>query len=152
LCHCASWHMARIVAQFTTRNSAFTTSSKLYKLSTREDELIQMARRGGRVAELRQALGLTGDQFAARIVETAARFGAIIDFDKHKLSRIEGGTRTIYPEELVALLLLDPKKRPPQWLVFGELVGRAPAVATSAFRQTDKAKPTAKNANKRTGS
>jgi hypothetical protein len=108
-----------VVAQFTTHNTQFTTNEKLYKVSTRADELLQMVERGERVAGIRQALALTGDRFAERVAGVAESFGCALEFDKHKLSRVEGGTRNLTAEEAAAVVELDPDKNGVQWLVFG---------------------------------
>lgn len=88
-------------------------------MSSRSDELQAMADRGDRVKQVREALDLTGVQFADRVEKLVAGFGAAIRFDDTKLSRVEGGTRNLTAEEAAAVAWLDPAERSVQWLVFG---------------------------------
>lgn len=88
-------------------------------MSSRADELRAMAERGERVKKVRDALQLTGVQFAERVEKLAAGFGVALRFDDTKLSRVENGTRNLTAEETAAVLWLDPEERSAQWLVFG---------------------------------
>ena len=109
-----------MVAQLATFNSQLATFGKVYKMSTKRDELVQRVERAGRIAKIRARLGLTGDEFAAEMTKVARQMGLQSKFDKSKVSRLESGDKkTLTAEELTILTALDPDQRGPVWLLSG---------------------------------
>lgn len=92
---------------------------KSLHVSTKADALIRKAERGERVALIRHALEMTGDQFAVLIATRAAGYGLRVSYDKGKVSRLESGTRKVTVEEVAILTEIDPMCRSVAWLVFG---------------------------------
>lgn len=112
--------MAILVANFATRNTQLATTSKLYKLSTKAvSDVLRRAQRGGRVREIREAMGLQQDAFGAELTKAGAAFGLEESYNKDKVSKIETGARDVTVDEMALLLAMDPKKRTIDWLVFG---------------------------------
>lgn len=84
---------------------------------SREYEFLQRIHRGRRIAEVRNALGIDGEQFAERLQQGMhARGFSSTRYDKAKLSRIEKGSRDVSIDEAVVILGLDPQRRDFLWL------------------------------------
>jgi transcriptional regulator with XRE-family HTH domain len=135
-----------LVEIFSTVNSQPSTAEKLYKVSDEVDAGVEEFRRkrarGVRVREVRDALGMSGDAFAARLMEIGAQMGhdGAIQLDKTIVSNIENGKRQLSVEEAAAIIEIDPSRRPVQWLVFGkksaiEATESAPTLQPSPKRQ-----------------
>ena len=79
-----------------------------------------------RVYAVRLALGdgwknpLPGEAFAALVSKRMKR-----RYDSAMISRMENGARKISLDEVEAIAALDPKKRGPSWLAFGETAAPA---------------------------
>jgi len=72
------------------------------------------------VAEVREALNVSGDDFAEAVEKRLRAYGVERRYDKAKISRIEGGSRDLTAEEAMVIAELDPQGRGPAWLTFGE--------------------------------
>ncbi|HKW13077.1 MAG TPA: hypothetical protein VJS69_01185 [Candidatus Krumholzibacteria bacterium] len=70
---------------------------------------------GARVSVIREALALTGTEFAALVQPKL-----FTKFDKSKLSRLETGKRALNAREAFVIADLDPEQRGVRWLVLGE--------------------------------
>lgn len=82
---------------------------------------MRLAARGDRVEQIRTALGLNGDQFAAKINTWTHARGFDAGFDKSDVSRLESGKMTFFLAEIAAAIVaLDPDERGIDWLVYGE--------------------------------
>lgn len=90
-------------------------------MSSKTVELVQRAERGARVANVREALALTGEEFAKRLNAAAKARGLRATYDKGKVSRMESGSRKLTAEEIAIVATLDPKERGVDWLVFGDV-------------------------------
>lgn len=66
---------AILVAHFTTRNTQFPTRHRVYKLSIKADGLVQAVERGERVAAIRKARDMSGEEFSALVVKAAKAIG-----------------------------------------------------------------------------
>ena len=88
-------------------------------MSTKAATIIQKVERGERIKEIRVALGMTGDEFAAELTTRAKVFGYPATYERAKVSRIESGGRKLTVEELAIILEMDPERRSLAWLVFG---------------------------------
>lgn len=81
-----------------------------------------------RVYAVRLALGdgwktpMSGEAFAALLSKRLKR-----RYDGAMISRMENGARKISLDEVEAIAALDPKKRGPSWLAFGETAAPARA-------------------------
>lgn len=93
------------------------------RVARRVEERVARVRRGERVAQIRNALDLTGDEFALLIARHLQAVGSPRRYDKAEVARIEGGARGISPEELAIIATLDPARRSLLWLVFGDVAG-----------------------------
>ncbi len=118
--------------KYTTRNTQLTTFQRIYKLSSKADELIRRVAIGERVKEIRESRGESGEAFAASYQKAAKSFGLQIKFDRHKLSRLEGGGRRLTAEEAAIFSAMDPEERPTTWLIFGDL---SRVAGTAKFRK-----------------
>lgn len=96
------------------------------------DELIRRAAIGERVRAVREALGTTGEQFAAAMTKQARAYGLKKRYDKTRLSRIETGSGLLKAEESAIVGVLDPEQRGAIWLVLG---GATPMPAQAGFRK-----------------
>jgi hypothetical protein len=117
-------------------------------VSEKGAELIRRAERGGRVEQVRMALGMNGDAFANAINALGDERGYDPRYDKSKVSRLEGGNMIYLPaEEAVLIALLDPEKRGVEWLVFGKRAAKATGAPKYQGKQ-----PTSRTAqHRRTG-
>jgi hypothetical protein len=111
------------------RKSEITTRQKVYTLSPKQvdsGELVRRAERGRRVAEIREAAGLTGAAFARELNKLAAAYGYPTRYSESKVSRIESGIgRNISLEEGALVVQLDPEDRGVVWLAFGGPAAKA---------------------------
>lgn len=96
-------------------------------MSAKSEWAIQRIRRGARVAEVREALEVNGDEFADAVERRLRAYGVERRYDKAKISRIEGGSRDLTAEEALVIAALDPRGRGAEWLTFGEAHERAHA-------------------------
>lgn len=69
---------------------------------------------GDRMALIRQALGTIREPI------TQEALGALVGFDKYKISRIERGAQDISRSDAIAIAAVDPMQRGPAWLMFGD--------------------------------
>lgn len=113
--------------QITSRNTQIADHRKVYTVSTIGDELVRRAERGACVREIREALGLTGEQFAAELAKAGKSYGLKLRYDSAKISRLELGGRKISAEEAAILAELDKEGRGVAWLVFGDVAKKAGA-------------------------
>ena len=72
------------------------------------------------MAAVREAMGLTGEEFAEQLGRELLRYGIARRYDKAKISRIESGRRDLLLEEALVILKMDPAKRSIDWLAVGE--------------------------------
>lgn len=100
---------------------------------TRADVLVRLAERGGRVRQVREAMGLTGAAFAIELSRLLKTLGTPGKYDEAKVSKIEGGTRKLTAEEAAVIASIDPEERPVAWLVFGDVSRKMDA---RTWRQT----------------
>ena len=84
-----------------------------------EQEMIQRIRRAARVAEVREALGLSGEEFGKLLGKNLSALGWQAHYDKAKVSRIESALRDLTVEEAAVIARLDPKRRGMLWLAIG---------------------------------
>lgn len=89
-------------------------------MSAKRDALLQKVEQGERVAEIRDALGLSGEAFATLLQKRLHALGVGRNYDKFKVSRMESGGRKLTIEEAAVIADLDPSKRGAVWLVFGD--------------------------------
>ena len=102
-------------------------------MSIKSEWAIQRIHRGARVAEIREALDLSGEEFAEVLRKNLLAFGVERRYDKAKISRIEGGSRDLSLEEAAVIAELDPQRRGILWLTFGEI---ARVDAAKFFKKT----------------
>src|SRR4051812_4928637 len=110
-----------MVEQLSTCNPQLTTREKVYNVSTKTDDLIRKAEQGERVKMIREARGMTGEQFAAELMAVAKSFGLRMRYGKDKVSRLERGGRSMTAAEVAMLTLIDKEERDAIWLVFGDV-------------------------------
>lgn len=96
--------------------------------------------RGRRLAEIREALGLTQDAMVARLNAAAEGLGLSVRYKYYTVSRMESGSISF--EDAAVWLSIDPSRKPGQpwrwdWFVFGE---KRPAIAREP-RETPVARP-----------
>lgn len=113
-----------MLAKVASVKSEIASRPKCKKVSTkagRADSLVRLAERGDRVREVRVALGMSGDEFAATLTQLSKSLGAPVRYDEAKVSKIERGTRRLTAEEAAIVASIDPEERPVAWLVFGDV-------------------------------
>lgn len=127
-------------------------------MSTKSEWAIQRIRRGARVAEVREAMKVSGDEFAEKVEKGLRAYGVERRYDKAKISRIEGGSRDLTAEEVMVIAELDPHGRGPAWLTFGEAhewshaaLGKRAAGRTTARYYKEVSPPAASPARRRGG-
>jgi len=89
-------------------------------VSIKSELAIQRIRRGERVAAVREALGVSGEEFAEMLRRQLLAYGIDRKYDKAKVSRMESGRRDLLAEELAVIASVDPEKRGMLWLIFGD--------------------------------
>jgi transcriptional regulator with XRE-family HTH domain len=73
--------------------------------------------RGRRLAEIREALGLTQDAMVPRLNVAAEALGLAVRYKYYTVSRMEAGSLSF--EDAAVWLSLDPERRGWEWFVFG---------------------------------
>lgn len=108
--------------------------------------------RGARVLGVREALQLSGDEFARLLEQVAARHGHgdDVQLDKTVVSNIERGKRRLSVEEAAAVVEIDPEGRSFAWLVFGPVKSGRPVKAIDPASLTPVPRPQAEK-RKRSG-
>lgn len=89
------------------------------------DSLIRRVEQGARVRQVREALGMTGDEFAAELTKWSRLFGVGTGYEKGKVSKIESGSRKLTIEEAAIISAIDRDERGAAWLIFGDVSKRA---------------------------
>ena len=72
---------------------------------------------GDRLALIRQAIGTIAKPISLEAL------GELVGFDKHKMSRIANESQEMKKSDAEALASVDPLKRGPAWLMFGDEEG-----------------------------
>jgi transcriptional regulator with XRE-family HTH domain len=85
------------------------------------------AERAQRVRQIREAMGLTQPEFAARLNAAAAELGLDPDYTQLNVSQRETDRLTLDIEDYLILTRVDPHRRPLVWLALGRDEGGAGA-------------------------
>jgi ribosome-binding protein aMBF1 (putative translation factor) len=118
-----------MVANRATVNGQLATANTCYKVSPKQGDrdaeevakLVRRAKRGQRVRAVRKAMGMTGDQFAARLSQLSTVLNEPAVYDKTQVAKLERGSRILTAEEAAIIASIDPEERPVAWLVFGDV-------------------------------
>lgn len=86
---------------------------------------------GDRMEAIRDAIG-----GSRRKQISQEALGELVGFDKYKISRIERGAQELSRQDAIAIAAVDPLKRGPAWLMFGEAQTTEEPTQRSA-RQSD---------------
>lgn len=114
-----------MAAKIAERNTQIANHRKVYNMSAISDVLMRRAELGARVRLIREALGMTGEEFGAALTRAGKDFGVSLRYDSAKISKIERGGRELSPEEAAILTMLDPEARGFPWLIFGDIAKMA---------------------------